>query len=89
MTTEEFVKRWSVWFTLHRDGQKLKEAFEKELGEVIQNSPVSMRSVPYQLCPRCNGEGKVFNLFQTTSGPERACDVCNGAKVIPQHLIET
>lgn len=48
--------------------------------------------VPYQLCPKCQGDGQVmvqqWNQSPTsiTNGPT-TCDVCNGAKIIAMHPI--
>ena len=42
--------------------------------------------VPYQLCPKCHGEG---NLYRYT-GPahtDAACDVCKGEKIIPMAIV--
>lgn len=41
--------------------------------------------VPYQLCPKCLGQGEVFNnMVVGTSVPRTLlCDVCRGAKIIP------
>jgi DnaJ-class molecular chaperone len=47
--------------------------------------------VPFQLCPKCNGQGTVFKpswYNTTTSTGPYPCDVCNGAKIIPMALVE-
>jgi len=44
-----------------------------------------IKVVPYQLCPRCDGSGKITNINTTTLFS--TCDVCNGAKVIPQAIL--
>ena len=43
---------------------------------------------PYQLCPKCNGDGDLarYNSPSITSLCP-VCDVCNGAKIIPMSLI--
>lgn len=43
------------------------------------------RAVPFQLCPKCNGEGVVVRLAidSTAKYSNVTCDVCGGAKVIP------
>lgn len=53
------------------------------------------RVIPYQLCPKCNGVGIVVsNNFMTQqeltlSNPIfPTCDVCNGAKIIPQYEVK-
>lgn len=51
--------------------------------------------VPYQLCPKCNGQGTVSkpsyvpgDVYQwSSSAVTHQCDVCNGAKIIPMCLI--
>lgn len=45
--------------------------------------------VPFQLCPKCNGEGSIRNYtYDTTSGLlVNQCDLCYGAKVIPMAKI--
>jgi hypothetical protein len=51
-----------------------------------------IKVVPYQLCPKCFGTGKVMNnenwgnSLSCSVGPV-TCDVCNGAKVIPQAIV--
>lgn len=41
---------------------------------------------PYQLCPKCNGDGDLarYNSPALHSGTP-ICDVCNGGKIIPMH----
>jgi len=51
--------------------------------------------VPYQLCPKCNGQGIVSkppyiagDVEQwTTSETSFVCDVCNGQRIIPMAII--
>ena len=60
-----------------------------ELIEQLINQPV-----PYQLCPKCNGQGQVSkppyiagDVHEWTSiSCIFTCDVCNGSKIIPMHL---
>jgi ribosomal protein S27E len=50
---QEFIKRWSVWWTLHKDKQLLDEAFAKELDELIEQNP-NMNSHKEKIkCPEC------------------------------------
>lgn len=48
--------------------------------------PLVIGSVPYQLCPKCGGDG---NLLRYNSPPVMGtnanpiCDVCDGKKIIP------
>ena len=51
-----------------------------------------MSTVPYQLCPKCNGDGKILiqdrNGSNTdTSNGLQTCNLCKGAMVIPMHII--
>jgi hypothetical protein len=58
----------------------------------IQNSNVGVSdAIPYQLCPKCNGQGTVskppyitgdVHQWSSTSS-QFQCDVCQGAKIIP------
>ena len=49
-------------------------------------------TVPYQICPKCNGDGTVmiqdWNGSTTgTSNGLQTCNLCKGAMVIPMHII--
>lgn len=52
--------------------------------------------VPYQMCPKCNGQGIVSKppyiagdvYHWSGSASSFTCDVCNGAKIIPMHHIQ-
>lgn len=46
-----------------------------------------LAAVPYQCCPLCNGNGQtVADGF--TSSVYQTCKVCNGAKIIPMHIVD-
>lgn len=53
-------------------------------------------AVPYQLCPKCNGQGTVSkpsyvpgDVYQwSSSSAVFQCDVCGGAKIIPMFIVE-
>lgn len=51
-----------------------------------------LAAVPYQICPKCNGDGHVMvqqwngGLTSISSGMF-TCDVCGGAKIIPMHVM--
>lgn len=76
-----------------------KDDVIKQLGgESIDTSENSLHKhfvthSAYQLCPKCNGQGIVSkppwvagDVDQwTSSAASYICDLCNGAKVIPQH----
>ena len=47
-----------------------------------------VKYVPYQLCPKCQGEGTVLNCEQgCTAHGHKPCDICHGAKIIPMAVI--
>jgi hypothetical protein len=50
----------------------------------VENQP---DYVPYQVCPICNGTGKILSHYERTTIDFETCDVCNGAKIIPMHKI--
>lgn len=48
----------------------------------------TIKYVPYQLCPKCNGDGivlvnKWYGSPTSISSGVHTCDVCNGNKIIP------
>ena len=46
-----------------------------------------LAAVPYQCCPLCNGNGQtVADGF--TSSVYQTCKVCNGAMIIPMHIVD-
>lgn len=48
---------------------------------------IVVAAVPYQCCPLCNGNGKtVADGF--TSSVYQTCKVCNGAMIIPMHIVD-
>jgi hypothetical protein len=45
-------------------------------------------TVSWELCPKCQGEGKLLN-DGTSSSVHRICDICNGGKVVtPRFVID-
>lgn len=52
-----------------------------------------MKSVPYQKCPRCDGQGSVLNIQftnQTTGGMlpiTNTCPACKGIGIIPEYVV--
>jgi DnaJ-class molecular chaperone len=52
----------------------------------IEANPL-LAAVPYQCCPLCNGNGQtVADGF--TSNVYQLCKVCNGARIIPMHIVD-
>ena len=39
----------------------------------------------WQLCPKCNGEGKIFPYPAITSVTSVTCNICSGAGIISTH----
>ena len=49
-------------------------------------------AVPYQLCPKCGGDGVVlvqnwYGSPTSISSGIQVCDVCGGKKIIPMHVM--
>jgi len=63
---------------------------------VVDKKIEVVRSIPYQLCPKCNGTGQMWlggwdgqsqSFLASGMG---ICDVCNGNKIIPMYeLVQT
>jgi DnaJ-class molecular chaperone len=45
-----------------------------------------LTTVPYQVCPLCLGRGYTEPIGMTSSSLD-ICTVCNGDKIIPQHIV--
>lgn len=76
--------------------QKQKEAVENKSEEKKDEIQYKiLQVVPYQLCPKCNGQGQVSKPpYIAGDVPEWSsssvifqCDVCSGAKVIPMFVV--
>lgn len=59
-----------------------------ETQEVVKNINYDtvLATVPYQCCPVCNGTGQTI-ADGFTSSVFQTCKVCNGAMIIPQHIV--
>lgn len=46
-------------------------------------------TIPYQCCPKCYGDGNLgrYNSPTLTNSAMPVCDVCHGAKIIPQYVL--
>lgn len=61
----------------------------------IAANPLLAAVIPYQLCPKCNGQGTVSKPPYTagdvyewsSSSCQFQCDVCNGQKIIPMFIL--
>ena len=62
------------------------EGIDPLTGSKTIGHPKNVEYVPYQLCPKCDGKGKVY-LAPTGTGPDVSCPVCNGRMVIPMHKL--
>jgi hypothetical protein len=67
---------------------KVQDLTVREMMELIlERSHVLY--VPYQLCPKCNGWGKVVGIVHGANPNEYVdCDVCKGEMIIPKKVIE-
>lgn len=80
------VGEWSDYST-----ERLIDRIE----HIVADSNRQVFSVPYQLCPKCNGQGQVSKPpyiagdVHEWSSSEMIfqCDVCNGSKIIPMFTL--
>jgi len=89
------------WFTSQHVQKRTKRQFphvgkitqeSKELPEVTEPLTKSVKYVPFQLCPRCNGEGTILRQTEVSASivpSQSPCDVCLGSKIIPMFVIDT
>ena len=89
---EEILKKWTMRYdNLHAEpNDVIIEAsdFINIAQEIVKlfSIPVVINCVPYQICPKCAGDGDLFRyhspaLMGTNARP--ICDVCEGKKIIP------
>ncbi len=71
------------------------ESLKKRFNVTVSNHLPQHISVPFQKCPKCDGQGTVskppyvpgdVNQWSSTSATFQ-CDVCNGQKIIPQMVL--
>lgn len=65
------------------ESQKVSKAYYQG----FQDCQKMDKYVPYQACPICYGIGVITNQGNSSS-VFSVCSVCNGAKIIPMHLVE-
>lgn len=61
----------------------------------VAQSPMLAAVIPYQLCPKCQGQGIVAKPSWVAAGVDNwsstsavhQCDVCNGQKIIPMFVL--
>lgn len=70
--------------------QKQTKVSKKQITANIDYTVLA--TVPYQLCPKCNGDGQL--MVQQSNGGTTSissgmftCDVCGGGKIIPMHIL--
>ena len=69
----------------------MKDKEHYESGNMVKDmmrdkaQPIAGEFIPYQCCPKCNGNGYVqnFQMQSTSSVLTNMCDICGGAKIIP------
>jgi hypothetical protein len=97
MTREAFIKKWLA-NPAKQYNEQCRDEMRDDLYKVIEyakqpeiidwTTSNKATVVPYQCCPVCNGTGRIMGssysgaIFET-------CDVCNGKKIIPMHVIST
>ncbi len=67
-------------------------AVDSELANLAKQKP----AIPYQCCPKCNGQGTVSKPLYVpgdinswdSSVSNFVCNVCNGTKIIPMFVAE-
>jgi len=59
--------------------------------QLCNQNNLADKFVPYQVCPKCNGSGLIINegFGYGTAPITIECDVCEGAKIIPMHILKT
>jgi hypothetical protein len=60
--------------------------WKRESELVFEERPKIAKCVPYQLCPKCDGEGQVPSI--STTSVYKSCPICYGAKLIPMHILK-
>ena len=64
----------------------------KGIGKMKKNKK-TIQYIPYQLCPKCNGNGKIlinnwYGSPTSISSGFETCNLCHGAMVIPMYIDE-
>jgi hypothetical protein len=77
-----------------RNGYELRKEEPKKEPEIAVLQPV--QCVPYQICPKCNGQRVVAKppwvdgqqMTWVSDNGSYPCDICNGSGIIPMKIIE-
>lgn len=91
MTPKEAIEwlRYLAYSSYNLEFKSTTHQVADLLEELTAKPPAPAQFVPHQLCPKCNGSG--VNVFDSgriqDPSPISVCDLCNGAKVTPQHKL--
>ena len=67
-----------------KEFKKIENIKDIESGKTVGYTELT--TVPYQVCPLCLGTGYTTPIGMTSSSID-VCTVCNGSKIIPQHIV--
>lgn len=87
MNNEKLKKKYYELVELRIDSDEMWQWIEENC---LQKQDFDI--IPYQLCPKCNGQGQISkppyiagDVHEWSSSSYIfPCDVCNGSKIIPQ-----
>ena len=85
---EEFIKKWELILEEDHDAVLYGRAVIEELLDDARKhlkvfAVINIDDcVPYQLCPKCKGRGKIYKTPTKKVVKIVPCDVCNGDKII-------
>lgn len=73
--------------------EKLINAVIEEVQSILKNNTDIVTTVPYQLCPKCQGTGEVYvqNWYGSPTSifsGVQTCNICGGRGIIPMHVID-
>jgi hypothetical protein len=85
MSINTTILEW-FWVTDATFSEELKESVKIKFTSQQQEEKTQTNSVPFQLCPKCKGDGHLLRnnpplMMGTSKVP--ICDVCGGDKIIP------
>lgn len=59
---------------------------EIERPTIKEQKEINTQFIPYQVCPRCYGEGNIAPTKSFSQFPFQTCDVCHGNQIIPMYV---
>ncbi len=91
LTSQQYKIVEEAFFRDAEDGVTLKDWFydaeqQDFYGKLFEPQKDVVPCVPYQLCPKCNGQGIVSNNY--SSSVYDKCNVCHGSMIIPMCVVE-